>query len=156
MQSNAETFGTAFSEMLEQWASNDTQDFTQFMEVRNSAANAFVNGEAEPVANLLTRVSPATFFGPAGGYIQEPDQVLSTFKQDSSRFESGKSTFEILHMGVSNGLAYWVGLQRATARLAGRSEDLPFNLRVTEIFRKEDKKWKLIHRHADPLKPQAE
>jgi Domain of unknown function (DUF4440) len=154
MQSNV--VDTAFSEMLEQWATNDAQDFAQFMEVRNIAANAFVNGEAEPVTNLLTRVPPATFFGPKGDCIQGPDQLLSTFKRDSSLFESGDSSFEILHLGASDGLAYWVGLQRATARLAGRAENLPFNLRVTEIFRKEGEEWKLIHRHADPLKPQAE
>jgi ketosteroid isomerase-like protein len=58
---------------------------------------------------------------------------------------------EILHLAADEELAYWVGFQRATAHLRGRPEAVQFNLRVTEIFRREERSWKLIHRHVDPL-----
>jgi ketosteroid isomerase-like protein len=34
----------------------------------------------------------------------------------------------------------------------GQDKPITMNLRVTEIFRKEDGDWKLMHRHADLLK----
>jgi len=35
--------------------------------------------------------------------------------------------------------------------MAGSTETTEFNLRIPEIFRRDNGDWKLIHRHADPL-----
>lgn len=120
------------------------------MKQREDAARAYVRGDPAPVANLTTHVFPATFFGPGGGFHQGADDVLCTFNQGAAMFGTGGDTnFEILHMAASDSLAYWVGFQRATAQMHGSQEVIPMNLRVTEIFRREDNEWKLIHRHAD-------
>jgi len=39
--------------------------------------------------------------------------------------------------------------------MRGRTDGVPFNLRVTEVFRREGDDWKLVHRHADPLIAEA-
>ena len=54
-------------------------------------------------------------------------------------------------MAANADIAYWVGFQQAMARLDGSTEKIPFNLRVTEVFRRKGDEWKLIHRHADSL-----
>ena len=130
---------------------DDLHDFEQFMKRREYAARAFVHGDAAPLGRIIARVSPATFFGPQGSYEQGPDHVHSVYERDDARFASGDSSFEILHMAASDSIAYWAGFQRAMAQLDGSTERIPFNLRVTEVFRREGDEWKLVHRHADSL-----
>ncbi len=131
--------------------SSNLQDFETFLRLREHAATAFVKGDPAPLERLVTADSPATFFGPGGGYIQGADDVSSIYQRDATRFEGGHTDFEIFHMAASDGLAYWVGVQRANARLVGNAKAVPFYLRVTEVFRREAQEWKLIHRHADAM-----
>ena len=39
--------------------------------------------------------------------------------------------------------------------MRGEEQPVPFDLRVTEIYRRENAQWKLVHHHADPLKRQS-
>jgi ketosteroid isomerase-like protein len=48
-------------------------------------------------------------------------------------------------------LGYIVQLERYEAQLAGSEEMTPIPLRVTMIFRREDDRWRVAHRHADPI-----
>ncbi|HLF66767.1 MAG TPA: nuclear transport factor 2 family protein [Gammaproteobacteria bacterium] len=133
------------------------ESFKQFMKQREAAAKAYVCGDPAPVDRLTTRVSPATFFGPRGGAHQGAQHVLDKFNQDAALFGADSDThFEILDMGASESIAYWVGFQPSTVQMQGNKEIYPMNLRVTEIFRREDNEWKLIHRHADMLADTSE
>ncbi len=131
----------------------ELHDFEAFMKRRDLASRAFVNGDLAPYDSIATRVSPATFFGPRGGYRNGLAEVTSGYESDAASFvpPDGESSLEILHMAASDGIAYWVGLQRATVRMRGNADAVSMTLRVTEIFRLEDDEWKIIHRHVDPL-----
>jgi ketosteroid isomerase-like protein len=129
----------------------ETRDFEHFMRERENAARAYVRGDAGPLGRIVTHNSPATFFGPGGGVEQGAMQVYSRYEADAARFGGGDSDFEILHMAAADGLAYWVGIQRASAKLDNADQPVEMRLRITEVFRRQGAEWKLVHRHADML-----
>ncbi len=130
---------------------DDQHDFQQFMTRREAAARAYINGDAGPLVRISAATSPASFFAPMGGHVEGAEQVSSRYERDAAIFApgAGEGHFEIAQMDSSGDLGYWVGFQRATASVGEQAA--PFNLRVTEIFRREAGDWKLIHRHADSL-----
>jgi ketosteroid isomerase-like protein len=81
-------------------------------------------------------------------------QVYGRYEADAAQFVDGESDFEVLHFAAGDGVAYWVGIQRAGVRLKKDGQvdkRVSMNLRVTEVFRREGAEWKLVHRHADLL-----
>ena len=72
--------------------------------------------------------------------------TASSFASDS------ENRFETLDSAADADIGYWVGFQRSQANMRGQDQPVPFDLRVTEIYRRENDQWKLVHRHADPLK----
>jgi ketosteroid isomerase-like protein len=124
--------------------------FKEFMKQREEAARAYVNGDPQPLEKIVTTNSPATFFSPKGEHKQGAAEVLLTYKSDAASFDSGSEThFEVLHMEASDGLAFWTGFQKASVRMLETEKEVAMNIRVTEVFRKEDGEWKMVHRHAD-------
>jgi ketosteroid isomerase-like protein len=131
---------------------DELRDFLQFMKSREQASDAYVQGDPEPLGRMVARQSDATFFGPKGGFEHGPEEVWSRYERDAHVFERESSfRFEILQSAASDGIAYWVGFMRGKARLRGKPEPVPMELRVTELFRREGGEWKLVHRHADAL-----
>ncbi len=116
--------------------------FEDFMREREAAARAFASGDVAPLDALVTSDSPATFFGPKGGHVQGADEVAAVYARDAARFAGGETRFEILHMGADGEVGYWVGYQRALVRLHGHHGPVRFDLRVTELFRLEDGRWR--------------
>jgi ketosteroid isomerase-like protein len=50
----------------------------------------------------------------------------------------------------------WTGFQSAKVKIQGRSDPMDMKLRITELFRRIDGDWKLVHRHADPMADKQE
>jgi len=133
------------------------EEFGRFMREREVAARAYVNGDPKLVSHLAAHTSPATFFGPGGGATVGAAEVVGQYEREAGVFKDGSEThFEVLQQATSDTIAFWTGYQHARVVMEGKRDPIAMKLRVTEIFRREGTRWRLIHRHADPLgDPQA-
>src|ERR1700722_15474234 len=129
---------------------NNEGSFRDFMRERETAGQAYVRGDSEPLRRLVTKKNPATFFGPDGGSVEGSDEVFADYKRGAESYEpDGDGSFDVIHAAAADDLTYWVGFQRAEAHIKGRKETTPYDLRITEVFRREGEEWKLIPRHTD-------
>jgi ketosteroid isomerase-like protein len=112
-----------------------------------------VNGDATLLKQLASHSADATIVGAWGAYEKGWNEVSARYDWASARLaKSGaKLNVEYLTTVVSADLAYTVTIERSEVRLVDQDKRSPMALRATQVFRKENGNWKLVHRHADPL-----
>lgn len=129
------------------------QSFDDFMLDRKVASDAYISGDAGPLDAILTRHNPASFMGPSGLVIVGSNKSAAAQREGAAGFAEGSTgDFEIIEQGSDGNLGFWTGTQPAKVMLKGKDAPVEMTLRVTEIFRREDGDWKLVHRHADMAK----
>jgi ketosteroid isomerase-like protein len=70
----------------------------------------------------------------------------------SSNYRDGEIVgFERVSTFGTPDLVCLVEAERYKAKVGGREDLAPIELRVTSVFRREDGTWKIVHRHADPI-----
>jgi ketosteroid isomerase-like protein len=112
----------------------------------------FVKGDPEPVKELFSRKDDVTLANPLGPPAIGGDEVAKTIEQAASTIRDGEIIgFEIVSKLVTPELAYILEIERQEAKIGANDQLTPFALRVTMIFRPEEGKWKVVHRHADPI-----
>jgi ketosteroid isomerase-like protein len=132
------------------------EDFAQFLQAREQASAAYIEGNIAPLAAITARQEPASFMPPSGTVVTGAVAVAKAQTEGAQRFRPGsRGRFEIIQSGSSGDVGFWTGLHHAELAIQGKDQPVPMVLRMTEIFRREDGSWKLVHRHADFLKQEA-
>ena len=128
-------------------------DLDQAVEQYQVALGEFMKGDPEPAKNVWSHREDVTLANPlVGPPARGWEQVAETMEHAASQVRDGEITgFETVAKYVTPELAYVVWVERARAKVAGREDVVPLDLRVTMIFRPEDGEWKIVHRHADPI-----
>lgn len=129
--------------------------FDEFLDLREKASTAFVEGDADPLLDLSATDDPASIYPPTGAVVRGAQAVNVANLRDSRLFTpAAQNRFEILHSGSDGDLGYWTGLQHSRVNMNGSDASMEMTLRVTELFRRTNGRWALFHRHADRV-PEA-
>lgn len=128
----------------------DDPEFLAWVNTRLRAAEIAVHdGDAEPRREIWSRREPVTILGAARVAVGRAE-VDATFDWLAERFSEAISyEFELLAADVVGDLAYTVGYEHIECVTNG--EPNKYTLRATQIYRREDGEWKVVHRHGDAL-----
>jgi ketosteroid isomerase-like protein len=108
-------------------------------------------GRPEPFLELWSHADDVTIMAAIGGSHVGFEQVSSllTAASKTQSFETWSA--ENIVTTVHGDLAFSVELERYGRTVDGKEEVM--TLRATQIYRREDGDWKVIHRHGDVLTP---
>lgn len=128
--------------------------FKTFLVKWEECITHFINGDPSLWKQNSSQTDDATIFGAFGGYGEKGwKDVGARYDWASSQYKpsGAKTKVQYLSVIVGSDLAYTVSIERSEALLGDMKKTAPRVLRATQIFRKENGEWKLLHRHADPL-----
>ena len=133
---------------------SDREDFLAWFNTDwREAEDALHNGDAAPRFKTWSEREPVTLFG-AWLDATHPAGVREVFLKLAESFsEATSSDIELVAADVSGGLAYTAHREITSTSVNGQPRD--YVLRVTQVYRREDGAWKVVHRHGDE-EPQAD
>jgi ketosteroid isomerase-like protein len=126
----------------------DRDDFLDWFNTTWRAAEvALHGGDSDPRFETWSERAPVTLFG-AWLSAYDPVAVRDVFARLAETFSgSTSSAVEIVAADVSGDLAYTAHREITSTIANGKPRD--YVLRVTQVYRREDGTWKVVHRHAD-------
>ena len=110
---------------------------------------SWINGNGAP----YSLPEDGTILGAVGGHSLGGPQTTERQKAVAAQWRNGSGDIELVNGGVSGDVAWLVMIERSTVNLVADPPDLyrRWDLRVTEVFRRNGEVWERVHRHADPL-----
>lgn len=113
-----------------------------------AAPNRMANGDAGPLADIWSHSPDVTTMHPIGGRQVGWDEVRGSWEQVASLASAGEVKLVDQIIRVSGDLAYELGMEEGSITIA-RHKAAIADQRVTNIYRREGGRWKIVHHHTD-------
>jgi len=114
------------------------------------ALNAMFTGDVGPMKEVWSHAKDVTYMGPGGGFQVGWDQVLANWEAQAAMKLGGKVEAVDTRMTVGKDLAVTQSYEKGENKDAsGKTQKV--SIRATNVFRKENGKWKMISHHTDLL-----
>ncbi len=115
-----------------------------------AALNAMFAGDLGPMKEIWSHADDVTYMGPGGGFQVGWGQVLANWEAQAALKLGGEVRPEEMRITVGRDIAVVHNYEKGhNIDAAGKRETV--SLRATNLFRKENGKWKMIGHHTDLL-----
>ena len=127
------------------------RELRAFVDRCHAAITKQSQGHPEPFLELWSHAGDVTIMAAIGGYQVGFDAVreLLTAASKTQQFDGWRA--ENVATVLDGNLAFTVELEHYAR--TGDGEDKGMTLRATQIYRRENGRWRVIHRHGDILTP---
>ncbi len=117
----------------------------------DEAAAAYIRGDVDRYLALFGHGDDFTLMPPYGGEtLHGVDDTEEARAATRAFFTGGEARFDLDRSYVSGDLAVLVGVERQHGEVGGLP-DQDWSLRITLVLRRVGDRWRIVHRHADPL-----
>jgi ketosteroid isomerase-like protein len=131
-----------------QAANNDAMAVKQAAMSFYSALNTMFTGDAEPMKQVWSHANDVTYMGPTGGFQVGWAQVLPQWESQAALKLGGKVEPADMRITVGNYLAVVQNWEKGeNTNVGGKTQAV--SIRATNVFRKENGRWKMIGHHTD-------
>ncbi len=129
----------------------DAGTLTELIDRWSTAAQAYMDGDLRTYAALAAHASDYTLLRPDGGDPRRGfDSSDEAVEWTARVFRGGTAQLDVFQTYASGDLAVLVAVERQHGTV-GELPAQDWSLRLTLVFRRDGERWRLVHRHADPL-----
>ncbi|MFE6256620.1 YybH family protein [Agromyces sp. NPDC057865] len=127
---------------------SDRDDFLAWVDTALvDAERAMLDGDEGPRKAIWSRTEPVSVLGAWRNAVGR-DQLVEAFEVLAVAFSDCTSyELDLISFDVVDDMAYTVGYERFTTSIDGEPRTL--TLRATQVYRRENGEWRVVHRHAD-------
>jgi ketosteroid isomerase-like protein len=113
-----------------------------------AALNRALNGDTGPMEEIWSHGSDVSAMHPFGGRILGWEEVRASWEQAAQAFSEGQVTLDdMVVVPITEDAAYTLGTEHGPGRVGDGTVRIEW--RVTNIYRREEDGWKMVHYHTD-------
>ena len=112
-----------------------------------AALNRMIGGDASSMKDIWSQSATVTTMHPIGGREVGREQVLGSFRKVAELASAGEVKLTDAIVQVTGDVGYELGIERGRIKLAGHYAAIEH--RVTNIYRRENGAWVIVHHHTD-------
>ena len=118
----------------------------------HEALRKILNGDPSGYAALFADRDDITLGNPFGPFGKGPAEVRSRLANAATKYRDGSvRSVERVAVYGSGDTVVLVEIENGRAKLGTSPDFADFSARVTSVYQRTGKQWRLVHRHADPI-----
>ena len=130
--------------------SGQAKQFSEFLAKLDAAQLELQNGKPQAFKAIWSRAHDVTLSGGFGGTVEKGWAAVSKrLEWVGANFAKGKNSIDRVVINQNGNLGYVVQIEHIEFVAPETGKNATRDYRVTMIFRRETKGWRLVHRQAD-------